>query len=61
MNQSSEYFTSCLSQDVLDRCLKHSTVCSVEKRKLKRALSSPGITFGAPVPAEIFETWNVVG
>ena len=28
---------------------------------LKRAFSSPGITFGAPVPALMFDTWNVVG
>jgi hypothetical protein len=38
-----------------------SMVCSVEKRKLKRALSSPGMTFGAPVPAAMFDTWKLVG
>ena len=42
-------------------CCSVSTVCSVEKRTLKRALSSPGMTFGAPVPALMFETWKLVG
>ncbi len=42
------------------RC-SDSTVCSVEKRRLNRTLSSPGMTFGAPVSAAMFETWNVVG
>ena len=42
-------------------CCSFSTVCSVEKRMLKRAFNSPGMTFGAPVPALMFETWKVVG
>jgi hypothetical protein len=32
-----------------------------QKRKLQSNASSPGITFVAPVPAWMFETWNVVG
>ena len=28
---------------------------------MKRALSSPGITLGAPVPALRLDTWKVVG
>jgi hypothetical protein len=40
---------------------KDSTVCSVENRMLKRAFNSPGMTFGAPVPADRFETWKLVG
>ena len=31
--------------------LRLSSVCTGDQRRLKRAFSSPGITFGAPVPA----------
>ena len=56
MNQSSEYFTPWRCRMRSTVALSVSTVCSVEKRRLKRAFSSPGMTFGAPVPAAILET-----
>ena len=60
-NHSSEYLTPCRSRIAVTVRCSFSTVCSVEKRRLKRARSSPGITFGAPVPAAMFDIWKVVG
>ncbi len=42
MNHSSEYLTRCRSRMRSTAALSESTVCSVENRRLKRALSSPG-------------------
>ncbi len=60
-NHSSVYFTPWRSRIASTERCSDSTVCSVEKRRLKRSFISPGITFGAPVPAAMFEIWNDVG
>ena len=43
------------------RLRRSSGLLSVEKRKLKSMLSSPGIILFAPVPAWILEIWKLVG
>ena len=58
--QSRRKSVQCLSRISSVRCLSDSSVDSVEKRKLNSARSSPGMTLFAPVPAVMFDIWNVV-
>ncbi|MNN80982.1 hypothetical protein D3C81_1977560 [compost metagenome] len=51
----------CLSRIASTRCCRPSTVDSVEKRKLNRQFSSPGMTLVVPVPELRLEIWKLVG